>query len=219
MAVRSSRVSIQAGLQSNPAVPRKHHSQANLRTSSARTLVLSAGLVAGVLVSAAPLQAQFCFRGRPLPRCNSFLITDVGVSLPVIGGKGADHFTAELGLMVNMNERFALGGSALYRFGGGQKIGLKARVHLWLTQSIALEVAPGMLLGGDIQDHSGFTGHVGVSFRDVVGVTMQLEVLDQGLDREETTLYLGGKLGSEWGVGLAIVGCFLGVLAYSLLVD
>ncbi len=161
-----------------------------------------------------------------MPRCNSFLITDVGVSLPVISSSpvisGANelYVTAELGLMVNMNERFAVGGSARYGGGGGQRFGLKARVDLWLTESIALEVAPGILLGGDSRlDFPGFTGHVGVSFRDAVGVTMQLEVLDQGLGQEETTLYLGGKLGSEWGVGLAIVGCFLGVLAYAALVD
>ena len=118
--------------------------------------------------------------------------------------------------MVNMNERFALGGSALYGTGGGQRIGLKARVDVWLTQSIALEVAPGILLGGESQlDYPGFTGHVGVSFRDVVGVTMQLEVLDRGPGQGVTTLYLGGKLGSEWGVGSAIVLILLGLLVYA----
>lgn len=41
-------------------------------------VAISAALVVGVLTSAAPLDAQFCFRGRPAPECRLFPITEAG---------------------------------------------------------------------------------------------------------------------------------------------
>ena|SRR2546426_6671842 len=88
--------------------------------------------IAGVvlLVSlATPLRAQLvpppnapkalCFRGRPLPQCRAFWLTEFGLSLP------DGPFGWELGGMRNVGKRSAVGGTLYLRIDGGTAYGVK----------------------------------------------------------------------------------------------
>jgi len=150
-------------------------------------------LLAGT-IGPSPAQAQTCFRGRPLPTCGSFWITEAGYGRrPQEGGE--HHFSWELGGMRNLNEESAVGATVYLTLGYSEAWGLKARYRRWLSSSTSLEVAPGMLIEG-----GGFTGHVAVNFADRVAPTLAFDVLD-----ERSFLSLGAKAGSEVGLVVAAI--------------
>ena len=142
-------------------------------------------------------QRAWCFRGRPLPTCRSFWITEAGYGY-ALTGSNRHYATWELGLMTNLDERWAVGGTFLagIAFGDGARVGvgLKPRFRLWLDSSTSVELSPGVLLAGSEGQFPRFTGHVSVNFQDRLALTSQLEVLDN------VAWYVGVKLGSKAGL-------------------
>jgi hypothetical protein len=101
-----------------------------------------------------------CFRGRPLPACKSFWITEMLGETPLAqttyrvqsGGYAypiesfEDQLEWNLGHMVNVSERYAVGGLLSAGTAGGSTLsGVKARGRRWLSEGLSLEVDAGLL--------------------------------------------------------------------------
>ena len=179
-----------------------------------------------------PASRKFCFRGRPLPFCTAFAITEFGVARAsendpdflVVPHVEPTVVFWELGVMRNIGARSALGGSVLFtsRF----SIGMKARYRQWLGREFSLDVAPGLTLeqeGPSIRTPS-FTGHIGINYGDWLGLGAMLETTRFGaypfLGVPPTTVtkkfvvlrlgsYPGLITGGIAGVGLLVLGLIL----------
>jgi hypothetical protein len=170
-----------------------------------------------LLCTPALAQAQNCFRGRPLPTCRTFWITESGVGTRVNpGGPGLNLFaTLEIGRMSN-RARTAFGGTLLVGVtdqgldGTDLLLGVKPRFRTWLGGggSTSLDLSPGVFYvatGGGV----GFTGHVAISVGDRLALTGQVLAFRTSTflatNRTDVGWYAGVKLGSWPGVAAAIV--------------
>jgi len=176
------------------------------------------------LAEVVPLRAQSCFRGRPLPECRSFWITEFGYAYRINSEKDkpTSMFSGDFGMMRNLNDRIALGG--LFFLGIDTNpdfhIGLKARFRYWLNSKNSLEISPGILLvhTRPFTEEPGLTGNVAMNFSDCFAIHSQIEVVRfrsrpsrSGFDlppEDETDLaiYAGAKLGSKPGLIIGVVG-------------
>ena len=129
--------------------------------------------------------------------------------------------SSELGALVNVGSRGAVGGTVLAGVnGGGTRLGIKGRYRHWLSETVALDVSPGILVAGTTSSSlgsvksPGFTGHIGVSLKDWAGLNVQYESVrfDDGLGTERTdaSVVVGARLGSSAGVVSSILA--VGVL-------
>lgn len=178
----------------------------------------------------APGQIQptggFCWRGRPAPDCNAFLVAEGKVYMPLGGSRYSRtsyrggtttqsleltwYVAWELGVMANMNENNALGATVL--LGGdanGSRLGLKGRYRHWLDRATALDVGAGILRAGRSvprenapgNDHVpavGLTGNASLGFTEWASVGVQADVLfSSGADEPATAWYLGTRLGTR----------------------
>jgi hypothetical protein len=188
-----------------------------------------------VLLAAVPgsLQGQqtLCFNGSPLPACSSFLIVEMQGAFPIVqtsrmvpGWSGMpsrvtefeDRPQWELGMMRNLNERWALGGAARLGPGSvGALTGLTARGRYWLTDDLGVDLSAGATF---INNHfsggpraAGPLADARLNFRDdfYAGVrweSVRLKPIndppnwvDPGGRQQALSLLLG--VGSEWGLG------------------
>lgn len=98
-----------------------------------RTLATATASLVGAFATAAPLAAQMCFRGQPLPLCNSFWTTDFSIGAGL--QETASAYTMwELGGMVNRGNRLAFGGTvslALLGEVSDVQLALKPRLRRW----------------------------------------------------------------------------------------
>jgi hypothetical protein len=217
-------------------VPRRSSSYVHWRpTAKAErrvSLILRTIAVASFVALSRPTDglAQFCFRGRPLPECKSQALTEF-----MLGARFAEAqplaenllvASAELGGLVNATSRSSFGGTILAGFnGGGTRLGIKARYRRRITGSTALDLAPGILVAGATSSSiagfraPGFTGHVGLAWKDWAALTLQFEVVrfvdDGDLGgplRTNASLAAGGRLGSYAGAGAAVVALGLAIL-------
>ena len=111
-----------------------------------------------------------CFRGRPLPAWKSFWIVEMQGSSPIVQSSRRvrvfsdpeqpglpDVYTYpvnafasvlewNLGHMVNLGDKFALGGVVTVGTGGGNALdGLKLRLRRWLNSDLSVEAEAGAL--------------------------------------------------------------------------
>ena len=170
---------------------------------------------------------QFCFRGRPLPECNRFLLLEVGASGLVltnhrfpdsaVPADGGNIGTFAIGLMTNRRNRTALG--AALELGGGEyprrRFAIEGRGRKWLTNRAAFDVGAGPLMihssstsqASDDSYAFGATSHVGLVFGDLLTATAGLDFVHG--PRNQATVTAGGRLGS-WASASALA---LGTLA------
>ena len=120
-----------------------------------------------------------CFRGQPLPTCNSFWITEIGflygLVTPLLGMR--EYPTLELGMMANVGEHSAIGGTLYGGLLHGLELGVKARYRRWLSNSTSIDFSPGILLDAGDRKSPGFTGHIGMNFGDRLSLVSQCEVV------------------------------------------
>jgi len=150
------------------------------------------------LTRAAPARAQdtlptasvpsgggFCFRGRPKPKCGSFMITEFAMLHPLGPVLGAGPMGGlELGMMVNVGRRSAIGGTLL--LGGDDswsRVVMGVRFRRWLSPSVSAELGVGRVSasnegpGGSTLHRSGFATRAGLDLSDLVGFTVAYEHL------------------------------------------
>ena len=191
-----------------------------------------------ITVTFLPANAQHCFRGKPLPKCKTFWITEFGYSLKLdeqprrYQSSGTNfYFTWEYGLMRNLNQKSALGAAL---FGGaddnGHRFGVKPRYRRWLDNSTGLDICAGVLFGGENNQFSprfpGMTSHVGLNFGDWLALTAHLEIIrlevppfersQSGTTTTDVAWYFGAKLGSYPGLIAGIVGP---IIAYIIFIN
>jgi hypothetical protein len=125
--------------------------------------------------------------------------------------------------MGNLGQRSAIGGSALGAIsGGGGRLALKARYRYWLTPTWSLDVAPGVVVaagsGGQEADlrAPGFSGHVGLMWKDYAGVSLLYEAIPfrqptTGFTGTDAVFGIGARLGSPVG-GIIGAATFIGLV-------
>lgn len=149
-------------------------------SSSALPVRGSITLLATLVLATYPARAanaQFCLRSRPLPRCRTFVVSEVGLArrvnpaprvqirLPSASSLSGDTLwydgpawgerwkvTTEVGALNNRGRGgWAVGASGQFRAVGGNardyRYGLRLRVRRWLSTTTSLDLAPGVLLG------------------------------------------------------------------------
>jgi hypothetical protein len=186
-------------------------------------------LVLGTTQSPAVLQTQraiepptqWCYRGRPAPRCDVFLLTEFGAAFRVADNRHhtGTLYTWELGVMSNHGAKRAFG-VGLFAQAGNEVFaaGIRPRARLWLSGSTSLDLAPGLVVTGT-SPGPGFSGFAALNFADFAAVTTNLMVLrprpfetGQGA---RVSLFVGGRLGSAPGT-VAIGGSAALILAFVL---
>ena len=167
------------------------------------------------LISILDLAAQdrgtrpgLCFRGRPVPHCGTFTITEFGYANLFSSSENSvgiiDHgyFTWQFGGMKNLSPSMALGFTLLLTADDDYgRVGLRFRLRSWLTETVTLDVSFGRFLaGGGNSNRRSFTGELALGVSDWVALTGQFERSPTGW-----AWYNGMKLGSELGLTVGII--------------
>ncbi len=173
---------------------------------------------------------RFFWRGRPLPECRSFLITEFGAHYLL--NRDAQPYrqrglflTVDLGYMKNRNERSAIGG-LVHLGAGGDWVGFGpgVRYRRWLAQDIASDLTVGVDVLGSVDPGGGFGAaapwaEIGISTADIFTFTLRGQhwtgtIEPMRLDgtlapKGVTTWHLGVKggsyLGAAGGVGFVVL--------------
>lgn len=135
------------------------------------------------LVAAPAASAQLCYHPRPKPACSAFVITDFG-AFALLGpddwGQAPWREIADWGVLVNLGERNAIGGSVLATVDrAGLLVGPEVRYRRWLAGPSSFEVGVGLPLvtsTGNIESGS-VTGLVRWSPNGWISIAARPEVL------------------------------------------
>ena len=187
----------------------------------------SAGLlVSGILLAGSipPLFAQraiespdsgqpkpLCFRGRPLPACKAFALTEFSVSVWLSAeppGENPPPAISEFGVMRNVGTRNAIGGSFFLDAGHKEVVGgLALRYRYWFNSNTGLDLGLGTpIVGYAALDWA--TLKAKLTYRDLVGPVTRLE-----LGGETTYWNLGLEVGSGAGVIGTVAAAVFGIIA------
>lgn len=167
------------------------------------------------------------FRGRPAPECAGFYLTEVSLAARLDHGSqknmyGNAYWIVDIGAMGNHGAAAAFGGTAFVGMGDHRtRGGVKLRYRRWLSRTLSLDLAPGMILGGKENPYllklPGGVLQVSVMKRDLVGITVQLEAMrvEHDRTREKSTdlaIYAGAKTGSYATLAAAAGGALFLVI-------
>src|ERR1041385_6229671 len=135
---------------------------------------LAIALLAVVTTAGTPLAsaAQTCFRGRPLPHCRSFWLTEAEAGAVLAGrsGSGSENVRlgVELGWMRNTAARSAFGGGIAAGHEQDAYVSLRPRYRRWLRSPCAIDLSPGVRwTPGRIET---IEGRVAIEWRDLAAV-------------------------------------------------
>jgi len=173
-----------------------------------------------------------CFRGKPLPQCQSFWITEIGLGFKLNRQQDNQYETTRLsvdfGLMKNVSPRDAWGGTLFASTEDERaQMGLRLRYRRWLSATSALDLSPGLLLiGGGGIDYPGFIGSASLSLWDWIVFSLQIEMVKQRggwysftgwepASVSRTSFYAGASLGSYGGI-VGTVGFMVLILLVAL---
>ncbi|HEX6750687.1 MAG TPA: hypothetical protein VF092_25595 [Longimicrobium sp.] len=170
--------------------------------------------------SAATRTGRACFQPRPLPVCRSFWITEFGVQWFVSTPPGVNNqrrwlATWEVGWMRNRSENHALGGSIFLATNDhAHRSGVRARYRRWATDEVAVDVSPALIVFQsdedlEIETRLGAALQAGVTLRDWIGITSQVEAASGGV-RLLTGVRLGGYAGAVTGLALPLAALAAG---------
>jgi hypothetical protein len=146
-----------------------------------RTAGAQVGTTSGAFT--ADTASTLCFHPQPRAACRNYTITEFGVGSRA-PGEDERHYFWDLGVMRNRSATTAIGASL--HFAGGddfQRYGVKVRYRRWLSESVPLDVAPGVVMHAHEGAHGyrlGVTTQAAVSFHDLAGVFLQLDLVDAG---------------------------------------
>jgi hypothetical protein len=178
----------------------------------------------------------FCFRGRPLPRCEGFMLLEVQFAGPV--GQLGDRFDetagndparpdirslrsgvfADVGYLQNHPNQTATGLSMQLGFQNGDagRLAVTARRRAWLDNAFSVDLSAGPLAlspGGllPIRRHTalGLTGGAALDAGDLIAFTSRIDVVYGA--RPQAALFLGGRTG-PWAT-LSLIGLFFVAVA------
>ena len=189
--------------------------------------VLDRRKTVGIAVDQASAPRSHAMTSGPLPNTRSFMITQAGIAARVDAGsplynKGGMYALTDLGWMRNVSQRLAVGGDM---YVGGDdyrlRLGPKLRFRYWVSRTVSVDLAPGVLLAGD-EDWNGeahfpgFVGEASMSRNDVL-LTVEVESISisdrYGAEDQDTSWYIGGKVGGVPGM----VGVFAGIIVLAII--
>jgi hypothetical protein len=171
---------------------------------------------------------QPCFRGRPLPDCKSFWITESGAFFHLNSHKGDRwndrkvyenlYYTWEIGGMVNRNPKTAFGGTLYIGWDGyinDTRLGIKGRWRWWLSPHTGLDLSPGILMSDKISASPIWCLSASLCGDDRIMVIGQMEVVNWKdthpnnvgyFGRGTDILFYGGlRFGAEMGIIVGII--------------
>jgi hypothetical protein len=196
--------------------------------SAALAAVLVMAVCAGAPVSAGELRWQ----GKPAPACRYFLVTEFGLganmSDPAHTGRAAQVSTEmllyDLGVMVNVGERAAAGGTVSFKAMYETRLGLFGRYRRWLGDMWALDLSPGIIVAGSSNDdayrlvYPAAAGRIGIMYGDWIGVGVSGELVRMADEKSEFDWYADIRVGYYPGAVLGTLMAVLGLLAASTMV-
>jgi hypothetical protein len=168
-------------------------------------------------------QRRFCWTGRPVEHCRTFLVAEgniyapvVGTTYPRTGFQGertrekhlAPHVAWEVGAMRNVGPRDAVGAAVLLGVdANGERLAFKGRYRRWLTPRAAVDAAAGVLyarraapypdVAGNVHvPGAGVTADVSLGLTDWAGVSIRGDLLFDE-DQRSSAVYGGLKLGTR----------------------
>jgi hypothetical protein len=176
-----------------------------------------------IMILACPsVGAKACFRGRPLPDCESFWLTESGVFWRFDRKASRDWherllYSIEIGLMKNRCECSALGGTVMLAFEdmtNDFRLAFKGRYRRWLSQKHSVDIAPGIYLTGSKTDFPSFTTSVSLNAADYFALVGVLDILKSEKGGGTDFAWFGGiRFGSEPGLIIAIAGPIFALIA------
>lgn len=179
-----------------------------------------------VLVPRATWSKDLYFRGRPLPECRTFFLTEFGFRMQLAGthlysGEETPSYLTqwEFGLMKNMNPKYALGGTLfamLTEDAAEFHFGFAPRLRRWLNPNFSLDFSPGVVFAST--NHAfhgpGLSAGLRIGYKDYVALMASLEVMKKdtwmgapnGATEEKTykAFYLGAMAQSKPAVVAAL---------------
>jgi hypothetical protein len=184
-----------------------------------RTALLLAGWLLLTQSAACSLAAQGCFRGRPLPRCRSFWITEAEGGLRLAGpaapgGELDARLAVELGWMTNLSPRASVGGGVAGGWDGVEFLSLRPRYRRWLGATSALDLSPGIRwTPGAVET---LEARVALSWNDLAGVWTEV---DAGFGAGGAVRWTAGlRTGAQAGLvsyllGAIAIGTYIAIYA------
>lgn len=154
---------------------------------------------------------NFCWRGQSAQACKVFAITEFGFSHRFVSDKRSPDskrwlWTAEIGAMINNKAKSAWGATLLGSVDYDEfRWGLRPRYRRWVSRTTSLDVAPGIVLNGGDDNRlrprfPAFSGQVCLCFKDLVGLTVQMDITRGEKGKTRTELYAGIRGGAEIGI-------------------
>ncbi|MCK5133096.1 MAG: hypothetical protein KAR40_13195 [Candidatus Sabulitectum sp.] len=169
--------------------------------------------------------ADPCIRFDPTENCTSYPITDFCFGLPA--GQSGDNMiirdmdlATSLGWMFVMNESIDLDPSLFfssYRNGGWHsQIGIRANLRYNLNNAFNLNLSPGVIISDSPfpDGFAGYTTELSVGWKDWVGLSARLDIVDTFQSNRNMILHPGLRFGSYAGLGLTAAGAICGGVAY-----
>jgi hypothetical protein len=184
----------------------------------------------------------FCWRGRPLPHCASFVLFEIGAHARVADTRqtqrypdgstqevrafGRHQFSWQLGAMRNVDARTALGGTLHVGGDGyGAVVGALARGRRWTSPrtSLDLDVGPVLMqvpLATSAREYRvGGMTQARVNLADLIAVSGRVAVVPNGTRRPRAGALLGAQLGSGAALGGTVVTAILAALAIAAIAN
>ncbi|MFC2164042.1 hypothetical protein ACFLT2_03480 [Acidobacteriota bacterium] len=123
----------------------------------------------------------------------------------------SSNVVSNLGLMVNLSEKYALGVTTYVSYNEEVCLGLKARGRRWLSSKNSLNLGVGLMLwnSDNIHSHIGFTSDVSLSFHDLLIAEVVMEITSFNSHRgydiprysgTDIAILIGLKTGSTSGL-------------------
>lgn len=219
-----------------------------------RRLGVALALVVATFMPGARLFAGPTLQAKPLPECRSFFVTTFGydfrvtepmtISYPYLAYdstmamsvnqiSGRHMLSSELGIMHNLNPKYAVGFSQYLGWDVTNTLhgGLSVRGRRWLDQQKSIDVSAGALLWGAHNEgfhYPGFVGTASMNFNDWENVKLTVTALKARVypattQQTEVGAFLGYQVGGKPGFVLAtasmlatglLLAVFLGTATY-----
>lgn len=164
--------------------------------------------------------SQHCFRGRPLPKCRSFWITETSVSYRL-----SDHetnhwknrkvyekllYTWNVDLMHNVSRRTSLGGSIFVDcddFLNKAQFGARFRYRRWFSRVLSVDVAPGIPLMAGNASSTRISVSVALNAADLIALSLRVDADGSGKTLgHHASWFSGVRFCSHPGLVVGIAG-------------
>jgi len=167
------------------------------------------------------------FAAAPANLCRGYVVTDFAAMIRDRGYFTEHFYTIDLGYVRNLGRDYSLGGTAFLGALGtsSEEVGVRVRATRWLSQTVSLDVAPGVVLWEDRTSYArfkppGLAAQAALNLQGHLGLVLQVLSLNRRVseywypyppvERIEnvTSWHFGIRLGGELGIAGAAAFAF-----------